>query len=59
MNKNITPFNDKGQPHGYWEYYWENGKLHFKCVYINGETNGFEELYCDNDGKLRIKSYHL
>jgi len=59
MKEHKTPTNAKGQRHGYWEYYWENGKLHFKCVYINGETNGFEELYCDNDGKLTHKRYCL
>jgi len=58
MNKNIIPFNDKGQPHGYWEYYWATGKLCYKCVFINGERNGFEEEYW-TDGKLTYKRYYL
>jgi len=65
MNKDITPTNAKGQPHGYWEVYHWGGNLIYKCVYINGEENGFEEWYWDNDGKgkgkgkVKIKNYHL
>jgi len=57
MNKNIEPYNDKGKPHGYWEYYWDNGELAFKCIYINGELNGFVELH--NDLKIKYKYYYL
>jgi len=59
MNKDITPLNDKNQPHGYWESYFDNGQLCYKCVYINGKENGFEEWYWDNDGKLSEKTYYL
>jgi len=58
MNKDITPRNDNNQAHGYWEYYWTNGKLHFKCVYINGKVNGFEDYYW-SDGKITYKRYYL
>jgi len=56
---NITPYNTKGQRHGYWEYYWTNGELAFKCIYINGETNGFAEYYWRYNGKLTDKNYHI
>jgi len=56
MNKDITPKNEKNQPHGYWEIYCKN-KLRFKCIYINGKENGFEEVYWDE--KLTDKYYHL
>jgi len=56
-NKNITPRNDKNQPHGYWEYYY-NDQLVYKCFYINGKENGFDEIYW-NTGKIRIKNYYL
>jgi len=58
MNKNISPFNDKGVQHGYWERYNYNGELWYKCVYINGKLNGFEEFHW-NDGKISSKYYHL
>jgi len=58
MNKNITPLNDKGQRHGYWEYYWATGKIWFRCVYYNGKENGIDEIYL-NSGKLRFKNYYL
>jgi len=32
--KNITPINEKGEPHGSWEYYYPNGKLKSKTYYI-------------------------
>jgi len=57
-DKDITPRNDKGKEHGYWEVYHPNGKLWFRTVYINGKENGFEELY-DYDGKLTHKNYYL
>jgi len=59
MNKNITPINDKFQPYGYWERYHYNGELWYKCVYINGKRNGFDELYWNDDGKLTYKRYYL
>jgi len=55
---NIKQYNAKGQPHGYWECYWGNGELMYKCIYINGKEIGFEEFYY-NDGTLSYKNYHL
>jgi len=59
MNKDITPYNTKDQRHGLWELYWNNGKLRFKCIYINGKENGFEQLYWGGDGKITYKNYYL
>jgi len=58
MKEDITPENAKGEEHGYWEIYHSNGKLCYKCVYINGKLNGFSELY-NIDGKLTEKTYYL
>ena len=54
-NKNITPFNDKGQRHGYWERYYY-GNLWHKCFFHNGKEVGYGEDY---SGKLTIKTYHI
>ena len=59
MKKDIRPKNDKGQPHGLCEYYWWNGQLYSRCVYINGNKNGFAEFYWGDDGKLSHKTYFL
>jgi len=59
MNKVLRPRNDKNQPHGYWEQYWGNGLLLYRCVYVNGKENGIVEQYWDKDGKITKKSYQL
>ena len=33
-NKDITPYNENGNPHGYWESYWNNGNLNQINYYI-------------------------
>ena len=43
--KDITPFNEEGEPHGYWESYYSNGQLYYKGNYVNGEKNGYWEVY--------------
>jgi len=57
MNKNITPKNDKGQRHGYWQMYWD-GELSYKCVFFNDKEIGFEEWY-GFGGILSDKNYYL
>jgi len=56
--KDIKPYNNRWQPHGYWENYWMNGNLCYKSVYINGKKNGFNEWH-SSDGKLTVKNYYL
>ena len=56
MNK----YNEQGQKHGPYEWYYENGKLGSKANYLNGKRHGPWEEYYEN-GKLDeiIIKYHL
>ena len=58
IDKNIRPFNSKGQCHGYWESYWIDGELYYKCVYHNGKRIGYEIDYNYNGEKI-IKRYNI
>ncbi len=58
MKKNITSYNEKGEAHGYWERYWDNGQLWFKGNYVNGKQHGYFERYWDN-GQLDSKIYYI
>jgi antitoxin component YwqK of YwqJK toxin-antitoxin module len=58
MSKNITSYNDKGQPHGLWESYYPNGNLSFKGHYLNGQKHGYWESY-HYSGQLMYKGYYL
>jgi len=49
--KNITPKNNKGQAHGFWEIYFPDGKLWNKGNFVNGEKHGYWEWYQSN-GKI-------
>lgn len=49
--KDIETYNDKLEPHGYWERYSDNGNLKYKGNYINGRKDGYWELYY-YDGKF-------
>jgi antitoxin component YwqK of YwqJK toxin-antitoxin module len=57
-SKDITPYNDKGERHGYWEEYWNNGQLYSKGNYINGKPHSYWEYYWYS-GKLMYKIYHI
>ena len=46
--QNLTPYNNKGQRHGYWEIYHNNVIIFSKGNYINGRRNGLWEFYYDN-----------
>jgi len=59
MNKDIRPFNDKGEPHGLWEIYWGNCDLQYQCVYHNGKEIGYEEFYNFYHNKLIKKRYNI
>jgi antitoxin component YwqK of YwqJK toxin-antitoxin module len=56
--KDIRPYNDKGERHGYWEYYYLNGNLWYKGNYVNGNRHGYWEWYHDN-GQLDSKIYYI
>ena len=55
--KNKIPTNEKGQPHGYWEVYYENGNLAYKGHHINGKRNGSWEFY-KPDGELTTQIFY-
>ncbi len=56
--KDIRPYNDKGERHGYWESYYSNGQLGYKGNYVNGIKHGYWESYHYN-GKLINKTYYI
>jgi len=60
MSKNIdiTPIDNKLEPHGYWEVYWLNCKLMYKGNFYNGNQHGYWETYCSN-GTLNYKGNYL
>ena len=53
----INLYNEKGEKHGYWEDYYDNGQLAYKGNYVNGEPHGYWEVYYEN-GKLHYKGYY-
>jgi len=60
MNKDITPLNNKGEPHGYWEYYLIGGQLVYKRFFHNGKQIGYAEWYhWNNSDKLNKKAYNI
>jgi len=58
MSKDIESFNDKGQRHGLWEYYYD-GELWYKRFFHNDKKVGIEEDYWNTDGILTRKRYHI
>ena len=58
--KNITQHNQKGLPHGYWEWYYPNGSLWLKGFFNNGKEVGYSEWYrYDNGNELTKKTFHI
>ena len=56
--KNIMQYNQKGNPHGYWELHWLNGTIMYKCFYNNGKSVSYSERYL-LDNELNDKTYHI
>jgi antitoxin component YwqK of YwqJK toxin-antitoxin module len=54
----INLFNAKGEKHGYWEDYWDDGKLMYKGNYVAGKLHGLWERYYSN-GKLMYKGDYV
>jgi len=48
MDKDIIPRNDKDERHGYCERCYDNGRLYYKGVYVNGNAHGYFEVYNRN-----------
>jgi len=59
MRKDIQPYNDKGQRHGLWEWYYSDGQLWYKCFFHNGRKVGYEVDYEYITDKLMEKKYHI
>jgi len=56
-NIDITPYNENGKAHGYWEMYYFD-QLWYKGHYLNGEENGYWEFY-DSNGEIKSKEFYL
>ncbi len=54
----MNQYNDKGELHGYWEVYHNNGNLWYKGNYINGEYIGNWEWF-NVDGNIIEKVFYL
>jgi len=52
--EDLTPRNNKGQKHGYCEFYYSNGDIGYKGNYINDNAHGYWEAYHRN-GNIRYK----
>ena len=37
----INLYNEKGEAHGSWERYWDNGQLCYKGNYVDGREHGY------------------
>lgn len=54
---NVTQINEKKQ--GFWRYFWPNGDLKYEVYYENGEKEGLEISYFDNQDCLEYSNtYH-
>ena len=54
----MNQYNINGERHGYWEVYYNNGKLNYKVGYINNLCHGLCETYFEN-GQLNWKGEYM
>jgi len=54
----INLYNSKGERHGSWEYYYDDGQLLSKGNYVAGKQHGSWEYYYD-DGQLLSKGNYV
>jgi len=56
MNKeDISPYNNKQQPHGYWEVYLDDDRVFYKIYFVNGKRTGYmENPYNDVRNRIEI-----
>jgi len=50
----MNNLNDKGERHGYWEFYYPNGNISRKGYFVNDKFHGYWEDYFQN-GRLYWK----
>jgi len=58
-NKDIIPHNKKGKPHGYWEVYYSDDSVMYKCFYNNGKPVGYKEYCWSDNNELYYKKYYI
>ncbi len=58
MKRNIQPYNDKKQPHGYWKTYDDIGKLYYEGTFVNNIPHGLWKWYNVN-GEVNGKKFYL
>ena len=58
--QNQEPKNERGEPHGQWMCYYEDGTLWFMDNNINGDVYGYGVYQeCDNEGNdYYVKVYY-
>jgi antitoxin component YwqK of YwqJK toxin-antitoxin module len=54
----INLYNERGEKHGYWEEYYDNGQLMRKGNFVNGNRDGYWEEYRPN-GQLLWKGNYV
>ena len=54
----INLYNAKGEKHGLWMGYYDNGQLSYKGHYVNGREEGHWEWYRSN-GQLFHKGHYV
>ena len=57
QDKDITPRNKQNKRHGYWERYHNNGQLHDKGSYVNGNQVGQHVRYWGTGKLLSMENY--
>jgi antitoxin component YwqK of YwqJK toxin-antitoxin module len=53
-----TPRNEQGQPDGYYETYYGNGRLSHKGLFVNGKSFGCHKNYW-GDGSLWYEGNYI
>lgn len=56
--KKIQPYDNKNEPHGYWQNYCNINKILYKCYYKNGRLIGYREYY-NLDSTPNTKTFYL
>jgi antitoxin component YwqK of YwqJK toxin-antitoxin module len=56
MSKN-NQYNEKGQRHGLWKFYFDNGQLWEKGTYVNGKPHGMWKHY-NRDSKIKKQVFY-
>ena len=54
MKKDIINTNNKGQHHGYQEWYWHNDEFYLRGVWKNGQLHRYQEWHSAEQTKFYI-----